>query len=75
MRHIPKCRMYPRGLPHLWHLLMACTWYLGVRFHFAILDFLAKLNPPQFWRVKGTPIISSSRSAWRSSLVLVVIVT
>jgi hypothetical protein len=46
MRHMPKCRMYPRGLPHLWHLLAARTRYFGVRFHFAILDFLAKLNPP-----------------------------
>src|SRR5918995_2881811 len=41
IRHIAKRRMYARDRPHTWHRLCARTSKRGVRFDFAILDFLA----------------------------------
>ena len=77
IRQIPNLRMYALGRPQIGHRLYALTLNLGVRFVFAIRDFLAKvasLKIPSLYGLNGMPIWASSVRASSSVLALVTMV-
>jgi hypothetical protein len=45
IRHTPKSRINPRGLPQRWHRLCLRTGNFGFFFAFSKKDFLAKSSP------------------------------
>jgi hypothetical protein len=55
MRHNPKSRMYPRGLPQRLHLLCLRTGNLGFLLDFSIKQVLAKCSPQRLRKKMFNP--------------------
>jgi len=67
--------MNARGRPHTTQRWYPRTPNFGVRFAFAIIDFLAIVSPPAAYEAKGMPRSSSKRFDSSSDFAVVTMLT